>query len=87
MAGTAPTAGWRAQAACRSMPVSLFFPPDESSRVGSPTAAQAKAVCARCAVRAACLAYALAAGEPPGIWGGTTSEERRAIRRHPRQLG
>ena len=40
----------------------------------------AKAVCFGCAVRAACLSFALATGQA-GIWGGTTQEERRAMRR------
>ena len=48
--------------------------------------ARAKAVCRRCPLRQACLAYALAAtdghGTPiPGIWAGTTVEERKALRR------
>jgi WhiB family redox-sensing transcriptional regulator len=44
----------------------------------------AKALCARCPVRAACLAGALQRGEPWGVWGGalfergavTTAEKR-----------
>ena len=51
--------------------------------VAGPTLAQvfaAKAVCFRCAVRGACLSYALATG-PAGIWGGITQEERDAMRR------
>jgi WhiB family redox-sensing transcriptional regulator len=43
--------------------------------------AAAKAICARCPVAADCLAWALGAGEPAGIWGGTTPEERRLSRR------
>jgi WhiB family redox-sensing transcriptional regulator len=39
----------------------------------------AKAVCFRCAVRARCLSYALATWQV-GIWGGTTQEERHAMR-------
>lgn len=42
--------------------------------------AAAKAVCAACPVRAACLAHALACDEPWGIWGGLTSRERVACR-------
>lgn len=38
-----------------------------------------KRVCRRCPVREACLAYALDAGEPSGIWGGLAVEERRAL--------
>lgn len=41
----------------------------------------AKAVCAGCACRSECLDYALAGGERYGVWGGTTSTERRRLRR------
>ena len=44
--------------------------------------ARAKAVCADCPVREACLAYAINTGEDFGVWGGTTPDERRALRRH-----
>jgi len=56
----------------------------EQTRLLTATAAAqvlaAKAVCFGCAVRAACLSYALATGQA-GIWGGTTQEERHVIRR------
>ena len=51
------------------------------------TAAAAKAVCAECPVREACLEYALAAGEHWGIWGGTSAQERRRIRTKRREAG
>lgn len=38
-----------------------------------------KAVCGGCALRAQCLAWALAHTEA-GIWGGTSTEERRQMR-------
>jgi WhiB family transcriptional regulator, redox-sensing transcriptional regulator len=65
--------------ACRGEDPELFFP----VTAAGPALAQvlaAKAVCFRCAVRAACLSYALATGQA-GIWGGTTQEERAAMRR------
>lgn len=37
--------------------------------------ARAKAICARCASKAECLAGALARGEPWGVWGGELIEE------------
>jgi WhiB family redox-sensing transcriptional regulator len=40
---------------------------------------QAIAVCRRCPVRCECLAHALAAGEPMGIWGGLRATERQAL--------
>jgi WhiB family redox-sensing transcriptional regulator len=41
----------------------------------------AKRICASCPVRANCLVSALRTGESAGIWGGTTPEERRILRR------
>lgn len=71
--------GWMPRGACRGEDPELFFP----VTAAGPALAQvfaAKAVCFRCAVRAACLSYALATGQA-GIWGGTTQEERHVMRR------
>jgi len=71
--------GWMPRGACQGEDPELFFP----IAATGPALAQviaAKAVCFRCAVRAACLSYALATGQA-GIWGGTTQEERHAMRR------
>jgi WhiB family transcriptional regulator, redox-sensing transcriptional regulator len=71
---------WIDRAACRADGVDpdLFFPVSESG-LGARQVAAAKAVCAKCPVAADCLAWALR-GEPAGIWGGTTPDERRALR-------
>lgn len=37
--------------------------------------------CTGCPARVACVTYALAAGEDDGVWGGTTSRERRQLRK------
>jgi WhiB family redox-sensing transcriptional regulator len=42
--------------------------------------AGAKTVCARCEVAGECLAFALAAWQPYGVWGGTSPEERVRLR-------
>lgn len=39
-----------------------------------------RTVCRSCPVQDACLAHALTAVEPEGIWGGTTPDERRRMR-------
>lgn len=73
------SSGWMPRGACRGEDPELFFP----VTAAGPALAQvfaAKAVCFRCAVRAACLSYALVTGQA-GIWGGTTQEERHAMRR------
>ena len=72
---------WISQGACRGEDPELFFP----IAAQGPAAAQAsaaKAVCRRCAVNAACLSFGLETSQE-GIWGGTTREERRAMRARP----
>lgn len=69
---------WKAAGACRWVDPELFYPVSESD------AGPAKAVCASCAVRAACLEFALAAREWEGVWGGTTGTERRSLARRRR---
>jgi WhiB family redox-sensing transcriptional regulator len=53
--------------------------------VSDEDAEEAKAVCASCTVRQACLEYALAAREREGVWGGLTERERRRIVRQHRK--
>jgi WhiB family transcriptional regulator, redox-sensing transcriptional regulator len=71
---------WRDDAACLHADPDLFFP------VGTAGPAlrqvdEAKRICRTCLVRTPCLTWALDHGTSAGIWGGTTEEERRAIRR------
>ena len=76
---------WMSRGACQHSDPGLFFP---IAAVAGPAARQveaAKAVCGLCAVRANCLSYALEA-MPEGIWGGTTLEERHALRRRSFRL-
>jgi hypothetical protein len=76
-----PVSRWRQRAACQAPGVDpeLFFPVGDFGPA-LPQAAAAKRVCARCPVRASCLAWALRGGEQDGIWGGTTPGERRRLR-------
>jgi WhiB family redox-sensing transcriptional regulator len=72
--------GWRSQALCRDTDPDLFFP------VGTTGGAllqleQARAVCRECPVQAECLDFALATNQDSGVWGGTSEEERRVLRR------
>jgi WhiB family redox-sensing transcriptional regulator len=60
--------GWRDQSACRDGPAIEQI-------------ANAKAVCRVCDVQKQCLEYALTTNQDSGIWGGTSEEERRALRR------
>ncbi|MGH3168332.1 MAG: WhiB family transcriptional regulator [Trebonia sp.] len=72
---------WTDRAACGSAGVDpdLFFPVSESGLAARQVAA-AKSVCAKCPVADDCLAWALRE-ESVGVWGGTTPEERRLLRR------
>jgi WhiB family redox-sensing transcriptional regulator len=74
---------WLDDAACRGTDPELFFPDADTSTARAQVAA-AKKTCRRCPVRGNCLSWALENGQEAGIWGGTTEEERRHLRRHPR---
>ncbi len=41
----------------------------------------AKAVCSGCPVRVECLEFALEPHQEAGIWGGTSEDERRHLRK------
>jgi WhiB family transcriptional regulator, redox-sensing transcriptional regulator len=71
---------WRHQAACRDTAPEMFFP------VGStgPALSQiemAKAICRSCEVLSPCLEFALATNQEAGVWGGTSEDERRRLRK------
>jgi WhiB family transcriptional regulator, redox-sensing transcriptional regulator len=67
---------WMSYGACHGTNTELFFPVAGRAleQVDS-----AKAVCGRCNVSVDCLSYALATTQH-GIWGGTTGDERAAMR-------
>lgn len=64
---------WQENAACKTLSIEVFFPPAEQE------AEAARAICSACTVREPCLESALSSGEPFGIWGGLTTQERRTI--------
>jgi WhiB family redox-sensing transcriptional regulator len=61
---------WKLHAACRGTNPALFYDPHPDA------VAAAKAVCATCAVRAACAETARTNGEAYGVWGGLADHER-----------
>jgi WhiB family transcriptional regulator, redox-sensing transcriptional regulator len=68
------------RAACRDVDPDLFFPVGKSG----PALLQideAKQVCRRCPVLAECLTWALERPKQQGVCGGTTEDERAAVRR------
>jgi WhiB family transcriptional regulator, redox-sensing transcriptional regulator len=72
-------AEWWSRAACMTADADLFFPLSPSG-AAIKQVARAKAICACCPIRRACLDYALSAGPIHGVWGGTTESERRRLR-------
>ena len=71
---------WRDRARCRAEDPELFFPIGPSG----PALKQlddAKAICRRCPVVVECLMWALSTGQPNGVWGGLSEDERRKLRR------
>ena len=67
---------WHHQAACRDHPELTWFPERGASLRA------AKAVCAACPVRGACLAWALEHDDAlAGVWGGLSVGERVQLRR------
>ena len=71
---------WRHEAACREVDPELFFPIGTTG----PALEQietARRICTACHVARECLEFALATNQEAGIWGGTTEEERRKLRK------
>lgn len=71
---------WRNKAACRDTDPDLFFPVGTTGPVIEQIE-NAKAVCKECAVKDECLEFALVTNQDSGIWGGTSEEEHRKIRK------
>jgi WhiB family redox-sensing transcriptional regulator len=71
---------WRQHAACREVDPEVFFPVGVTG-VAVTAIAAAKAICADCDAQSACLEFALTTNQEYGIWGGTSEEERRDLRR------
>jgi len=74
------TEDWRADAACSDIDPDLFFPVGVTGPAVGHIAA-AKAVCAGCSASRACLEFAITTNQEYGVWGGTSEEERRVLRR------
>jgi WhiB family redox-sensing transcriptional regulator len=77
--GTDPMTDWRNAAACTDLPLEIFFP-KPGPKLYKQTQ-QAKAICESCPVSVDCLEYAMSFVRGryimlPGIYGGTTEQER-----------
>ena len=71
---------WRSKAACLDVDPELFFPIGNTGPAIT-QAEEAKSVCARCSVISTCLTWALENNQDAGVWGGTSEDERRAMKR------
>lgn len=80
MTRVVPPAAWRQHARCKGVDPEVFHPSEEDD-----DATEAKAICAVCPVREACLEHALTVREKHGVWGGLTERERRRLIRQRRR--
>jgi WhiB family redox-sensing transcriptional regulator len=71
---------WRRDAACRDLDPNTFFIVGVTGAAVAQLAA-AKAICRTCPVQADCLEFAITTNQEFGVWGGTSEDERRALRR------
>jgi len=71
---------WRERSACRDTDPDLFFPVGTTG-IAIEQIEAARAVCNSCEAQAQCLEFALATNQESGIWGGTSEEERRKLRK------
>ena len=71
---------WMRNASCKSSPIDF-------TNENVTSASKALQICARCSLMATCRAYALADPDLVGIWGGTDSAARRAMRRNHQASG
>ncbi len=71
---------WRSMAACQDTDPDLFFPVGTTGPAIEQIA-NAKAVCDICPAKEPCLEFALSTNQDSGVWGGTSEEERRKLRR------
>ena len=80
---------WRKRAACRGLTGDKgydWFPARGryvTARTGSRAASETQSlldICNSCPVKKPCLEWAITKNEP-GIWGGTSSRQRRAIKK------
>jgi len=71
---------WQYDGACRETdPETFFYPDAERGPRRRRREAAAKALCAVCPVRRACLEHALSVREPYGVWGGLNINEREML--------
>lgn len=68
---------WQDRAVCAGLDTDLFF--TDSTRHEAEAALPGMVLCRRCPVADECLEHALTHRLEFGVWGGKTSEERKAM--------
>lgn len=77
---TTETWDWQLHGACRGEESEVFYHPEgERGRARLMREMRAKAICNTCPVINQCLEHALNSGEPYGVWGGKTENERQQL--------
>lgn len=71
---------WTGRAACGNKNPELFDVLDDGP-TNLPKIIRARVICRNCPVAGECFDWAMGQGELDGIWGGTTLQDRRDIRR------
>ena len=72
--------GLSVEGECRGVDTNMFY-------LDTPIAIEiARQVCGQCAVRSACLDFAINTREEYGVWGGVSAPERKNIRRREQRL-
>jgi WhiB family transcriptional regulator, redox-sensing transcriptional regulator len=71
---------WRTEATCRDLNPDLFFPVGVTGFAIEQIEA-AKSFCRMCPTQQNCLEFAITTNQEYGVWGGTTEDERRVLRR------
>lgn len=78
---------WRDRAACKGVPIGVFFPEIPQGDSSSHWWRKARTYCEGCTVKADCLAFVLPfeaeAGRRNGMWAGMTPRERDIHTAHP----
>lgn len=69
---------WQSEAACKDHPTEWWYPERGANHV---VVGRAKQICRTCPIQLKCLQYALYHNENIGIWGATTPDERRKLRK------
>ena len=71
---------WRDDATCRDLDPEIFFPIGVTGAAVEQIEA-AKQFCRACTSQHACLEFAITTNQEYGVWGATTEDERRVLRR------